>query len=105
MGTNHLPMDKDGDVNREPKDKKVYTIGGLFAADQNKFFQAFYFRCGEPKVSLEMHEREPQIQATCLCNADFEGKTSVDVTLDILSFLLLRVQRHRQSENQKVSIN
>ena len=105
MGYNRIPMDGDGDVNTAPNNKKVYTIEGLFAADQNKFFQAFYFRCGGPKVSLEMHEREPQIQATCLCNADFEGKTSVDVTLDIFSFLLLRVQRHRQSENQKVSIN
>ena len=86
MGTNHLPMDKDGDVNREPKDKKVYTIGGLFAADQNKFFQAFYFRCDEPKVSLGLLETEAQIQATSLCNANFEGKTSVDVTLIYIAF-------------------
>ena len=79
MGTNHLPMDKDGDVNREPKDKKVYTIGGLFAADQNKFFQAFFFRCVAHRVSLL-----PQPQhSTFPCNANFEGKTSVDVTLDI----------------------
>ena len=84
MGTNHIPTDGDGDVNRDKNDKKLYTIEGLFAADQNKFFQAFYFRCGGPKVSLEMlKKREAQIQATSLCNANFEGKTSVDVTLDI----------------------
>ena len=105
MGYNRIPMDGDGDVNTAPNNKKVYTIEGLFAADQNKFFQAFYFRCVEPKVSIQMHKKEAQIQATWPCNANFEGKTSVDVTLDINSFLLLRVQRHRQSENQKVSIN
>ena len=79
MGQNHI----ENYYNVTPEDN-VFTIEGLFMQlIKTTCFQAFYFRCGEPKVSLEMHEREPQIQATCLCNADFEGKTSVDVTLDI----------------------
>ena len=87
--------------------------------DQNKVFQAFSLRCEVPKVPRPGMQETQKIRATWLCDANFEGKDMQLVRFFLLeeqaeecfnwcdawyNYLLLRVQRHRQSENKTVNL-
>ena len=114
LGENDIP---------NPNDVNLYTITieGLFVQlIKTRFFQAFSHRCEVPRVSRPiLQETQTLVRTTWLCDANFEGKDMQLVRFFLLeeqaeecfnwcdtwySYLLLRVQRHRQSENKTVNL-